>query len=73
MAEVKANTSCAGGGGKTAAIREDEKKSVWAAIARGAKGSARLERRKIGVHRKHSHGLREVWRWEDFTLLHIFR
>jgi len=31
---------------------------------RGAKGSARLKRRKIGGERKHSHGSRKVWwRW----------
>ena len=58
-AEAKASTSCTGGGwGKTATIREDEKKLVWAVIAIGAKGSMRLERRKIGVHGKCSHGPR---------------
>ena len=47
-AEVKASTSCAGGGwGKMVAIREKEEKSVWAAITRGAEGRARLERREM--------------------------
>ena len=46
-AEVKASTSCAGGGwGKVAAIRENEEK--WAAITRGTEGHTRLERREIG-------------------------
>ena len=64
-AEAKASTSCTGGGwGKMVAIREYEEKSVWAVITRGAKGSTRLERRKIGGERKHSHGARKVWwRW----------
>ena len=39
MAEAKASTSCTGGGwGKTVAIRENEEKSIWAAITRGAEG-----------------------------------
>ena len=65
MAEAKASTSCAGGGwGKTVAIRENEEKSVWAAITRGAEGRARLERREIGGERKCGHGPRKVWwRW----------
>jgi len=41
-AEVKASTSCAGGAwGKMVAIREDEQKSLWAAIMRGTKGSVK--------------------------------
>jgi len=61
-AEVKAITSCTGGGwGKMAAIREDEEKSLWAAITSGAKGSARLKRRKIGGERKLGHGPGKVW------------
>lgn len=64
-AEAKASTSCAGGGwGKTAAIRENEEKSVRGAITRGAKGSARLKGRKIGGERRRGHGPRKVWwRW----------
>ena len=64
-AEAKASTSCAGGGwGKTAAIRENEEKLVWAAITRGVEGRVRLERREIGGERKRSHGPRKVWwRW----------
>ena len=64
-AEAKASTSCAGGGwGKMAAIRENEEKSVWAAITRGAEGCTRLERREIGGERKRGHGPRKVWwRW----------
>ncbi|EDR11122.1 uncharacterized protein LACBIDRAFT_315548 [Laccaria bicolor S238N-H82] len=47
-----------------AAIREDEEKSVWGAITRGAKGSTRLKRRKIRGERKHGHGARKMWwRW----------
>ena len=39
-AEVKASTSCTGGGwGKTVAIRENEEKSVWAAITRVWRGT----------------------------------
>ena len=62
VAEVKVSTGCTGGAwGKMAAIREDEQKSLWAAIMRGAKGSMRLKRRKIGGERKHGHGSRKVW------------
>ena len=61
-AEAKASTSCAGG--ETVAIRENEEKSDWAAITRGAEGRARLERREIGGERKRGHGPRKVWwRW----------
>ena len=61
-AEAKASTSCAGvGWGKTAAIRENEEKSVWAAITRGAEGRARLERRELGGERRRGHGPRKVW------------
>ena len=49
------------GWGKTAAIREDEEKSLWAAITSGVKGSARLKRRKIGGERKLGHGPGKVW------------
>ena len=66
-AEGKASTSCAvGGWGKTAAIRENEEKSVWAVITRGAEGRARLKRREIGGERKRGHGPRKVWwRWVE--------
>jgi len=61
-AEAKASTSCAGGGwGKMVAIREDEEKSLWAAITSGAKGTVRLKRRKIGGERKLGHRPGKVW------------